>query len=504
VTVSILDALAVTPTGEPAMRLSIAEFGRYLAETADTKDDKDREARHMRRDDIYSDGGVEHLEALIEAVFKDPRVRQLRKEWAPYTRFNNALKRIINEISTLYAEPAQRRVNGDENNAAYRSLLERLQFDAVAQQINRLFNLHRVLLVGFRVRRRPDDTREPVVDVVTPRSFRVVVHPNDATMVLGYLIRTSTRAARGRGGKEPAWVFWGEHECGQFTAEFSPIEGTWKDHGFGVCPYVHIARGVGRTGFWPGEEGEDLVAAAVAIWFAGILLLKETKSATKQTIVAGDVGSAIRDQPADSEVPSQIPDGVAVNTVDMSMDLTMFRDTIDHILESVANAYGMSAALVKHQGTQSADARELMRVPLRELRREQQPLFRLFERRFAEVMAAVLKVDAPDLKFETEGWAMDFGEVQTPLMPNEELDLFLKKRAAGLDSTIEFVMRHDPDKTRDQAMAFVLANIDDETWRVREMRELQALSGAMGEAQTGTVDGEQPDNTNASPEDQAA
>jgi hypothetical protein len=101
----------------------------------------------------------------------------------------------------------------------------------------------------------------------------------------------------------------------------------------------------------------------VSSWLSSIFLLKEQKSATKQPVLQGDGTNIARSQAADSEVPIETADGQSITTVDMSMDLGMFRATSDHIIEHVAQDYGMSAALINQQGVQSAEARELMRVP---------------------------------------------------------------------------------------------------------------------------------------------
>lgn len=484
---SIRQVLAAMPTGAQGTELSWPEVGRYLADHCDRPADRAREQRHKIRDEFYCDGGVDYIKSVIDDVFLDEKVKELRKKWVPHARFNNAVKRIVNEVSTVYSAPALRLVG--ERNDVYQDVLERLQFDITMQQVNRLFNLHRVVLVAPRVRRLPDDTVEPVVDVATPATFRPVLHPNDNTRPVGWLIRLNLRSFRRAQGRAAKWVLWTDHEWVHCDDAFLPIDSTLMEHGLGVCPWLPIVRSPVRADFWPGDEGEDLIAAQVAIWMSNVLLLKETKSATKQTILSGDLAGVARGQSADSEVPNQVSDGVAVNTVDMSMDLEMFRDTGDHALERVANNYGMSLALVKHQGVQSADAREMMRIPLRELRREQHPTFRLFERGLVSRLAAVLEKDAPDLAFSPDGFRLDFGEAQTPLTPMEELALFERERAAGLDNTVAFTRRRNPDlEDDDAAKGVVLENIDIETWRVREMRELQALSGAMGSAQNGTDD----------------
>jgi len=321
-----------------------------------------------------------------------------------------------------------------------------------------------------------------------------VLHPNDNTRPVGWLIKLNLRSFRGRDTRAASWVLWTDHEWIHCDSEMTPIQETAKIHELGECPWVPIMRSPVRAGFWPGDEGEDLTAAQVAIWVTEVFNLKEAKSATKQTILSGDLAGVARGQAADSEVPSQLAEGVSVNTVDMSMDLSMFRDTADHVLERVANNYGMSLALVRHQGVQSADAREMMRIPLRELRREQHPTFRIAERNIARRMATVFSKDMFDVEFSSDGWKIDFGEAQTPLTPTEELVLFEKERAAGLDNTVSFLMRRNPDLTEDDARNQILANIEAETWRVGQMKQLMAISGSMG-AQTPTDEPPSDPNT---------
>jgi hypothetical protein len=190
-----------------------------------------------------------------------------------------------------------------------------------------------------------------------------------------------------------------------------------------------------------------------------------------------------RGQSLDTERPGSVPEGVGVLTVDMSVSPAQFMSPADHIEERAGNGYGLSGPLLRHQGVQSAEARELMRMPLRELRKEQTATYRVFERQLAKVMSAVTAKDAPELAFTVDGWGIDFGESQTPLSEREALQLFLEKRAAGVDNTIDYVRRLNPDLPDDEAArAEILTNISVETWRVGEMRDLQSMSGGMSTA----------------------
>lgn len=499
--VSILDVLATLPTGERGPRLTEEELGNYIRRHYATEDEKQRNDRHCFRDELYRDGGIERMNSFVTNIFTDQLVRDLRLKWVKYARFNNVTKRIVNELSTVYSEPANRVVGAakapevetdddgrpepleieapDPNNDKYQQVLDAVRMNERMVEVNRLLNLHRALLVGFRVRENADGTREPVIDIATPANVRAVMHPNDTTVVAGWLIRVAYKTARTL-IDQPAWVLWTDRESVFLRDDFSVIGESYKEHTFGVCPWVPVTLGPPGPGFWPGSEGEDLVAAHVTIWFNNILLLKESKSATKQNIISGDGTSMSRGQAADSEVPIELADGQSATTVDMSMDLSLFRDTNQHVLYNTAHNYGMSPAIVDHQGTQSAEARELQRLPLREIRRQQQVPLRRFEKTFAIVMSKVLAVDLPAFAFIPDNWRIEFAESETPLDPVTEHTLFMQRRQAGLTSTVEFVQQKRPGLTDEDALALIQQNVTYETERVRMMKDFMAMSGALG------------------------
>lgn len=498
-TVSIFDVLATLPSGAPGGRLTPDEMQAYLKDHCGGDRDRLRNMRHALRDELYRDGGDQHMSTLIDSVFTDQTVRELRKKWIPYAKFNNATKRVVNELSTVYAEPARRQVGTEmphasevaaegepasapaappPDNERYQKLLEQVHIDERMIEVGRLLNLHRALLVGFRVRQKPDGFREPTLDVATPANVRAILHPNDDSLVVGWLIKCEHRTARMQ-TERAAWTLWTDHESVKLTESFRVIGDSYQEHGLGVCPWVPVALGAPVAGFWPGFEGEDLISAHVSIWFQNILLLKESKSATKLTVVTSD-GTAARGQAADSEGAIEAPEGTSISTTDMSMDLSMFTNVNDHVLNNVAHNYGMSPAIIQHQGVQSAEARELMMMPLKERRRQQQTPLRRFEFALACVMSAVCAVDLAEYAFSTDGWRMEFGESETPLAPMEEQVLFEKRRAAGLDNSKAFLCRKYPGLSPDGAWAMITNNVLVETDRNLLMRPLMQISGSLG------------------------
>lgn len=478
-TVSVRTVLATLPSGAAGSPLSWDEVGGYLKAQLGTPNEKQRNADHALRDELYRDGGVAYMCGIIDKVFSDVDVREKRKAWVPFARFTNPLKRIVHKVSTVYARPAKRTVKGAADNDRYQALLKLLRFDEQMLQLSRLLNLHRALLVGFRVRMKPDETREPVLDITTPANVRALTHPNDDKLVIGWLVRTSHKPARAN-ADTPVWNLWTDHERVPLRDDLSVITVAVVEHGLGVCPWVPVTLSPPQAGFWPGQEGEDLVAARIAVWMQGVLMLKESKSATKQPVIQGDSTTTARGQAADSENPIEIQDGQSVTTLDMSMDLEPFQDLSDHITNHAALGYGMSEAIVNNQGVQSAEARELMLEPLREIRDQQQTPLRAFEQSLVVVMPAVLEVDHPELAFDPEGFEIEFGNERLKLDPSKEQELFEKQRAAGMTSTVKHMCYLRPGLTPEDAQIELEENINQETLRNELMRPLQSISGSLG------------------------
>lgn len=485
-TVSILQSIAMLPSGEPGAPVPLADLGGVLRDTLrlGSDDEKARNARHALRDRLFRDGGDKDMEAVIDAVFADPEVRAKRKAVIPYAKFSNSLKRIVGELSTVYAVPARRYVAGDDNQRRYDALLAALRFDEQMDVVNQLLNLHRALIVAPRVRRNADGSREMVLDVATPATVRAVCNPLDTTQVLAWLVSVDMPLVRKPDAwhAKPTWVLWSDHEWLYLDDRFNPI-GQPVAHGLGLNRWVPLTYSASATpGFWPGCEGDDLVAAQLTIWLASILMLKETKSNTKQPLVSGDTTTMARQQAADSESPIEAPEGVSVTTIDIGTNPEVFITAADHALQRAGNNYGLSMDLITHQGTQSAEARELMMAPIRERRGKQRKIFRRFEARLAQVMARVLEVDAPELAFTAEGWRIDFGETQVLLSEKERLEIFKTRREAGLTNSVEFLCSEDEDLTPAQAMADIAENVQIETDRIELMRRQMEMSGALGGA----------------------
>ena len=478
---SLFRLLAARPGGVFDTELKVDEACHYLTRNyALNQTDIERRERHQRRDDLYTDRGLDHIKKLINGVFMDPEARRIREAWAPFARFNNCLKRIVNEQSTAYQEPAERHVGGDANDKKYQLVQRAFRHHERARQYNRLGNLHKTAFVMPRVRMLdPADTaaRSPTLDILTPAQFFLVEHPVDPSVYIAVGIKLQNKLAK-VSGTDPAYVIWSASERFHLDTQGRYVSDSLRPNPFGRIPGALLQLEPPIGGLWPGDSGEDLVAGALAIWFTCVCLVKETQSSTKVPVYQGDLAMAMRGQTLDSHVPGELPDGVNVTTHEFGTDTSIFLATGAHIQDVTGANAGIAPVIMRHGGVQSADARDMARIPLREIRLEQHEPLREFERELAEVMSAVLGKDMPELAFDTKEWRIDFADPQTPRSTNELLDEFRKARELTVDSTVRFIQRQNRDLTEEQAWDLIENIIGEEYRRNVAMRPLQAISGS--------------------------
>lgn len=500
-TTPIRYVLATLPSGKQGTPLDDDELSKYLRDHCDRDVDKEREARHRVRDAFYHDGGIEEMRNVVTKTFVDAKTAERIIRMLPLSQFSNPTKRIVGELSTVYAEPAKRKVGGsDANQTAYSSLVAAMCLDEQMDKACHQFNLHRAILIGPRVRVGSDGP-EIVIDVCSAANARPIMHPNDNTHVVGWLTRIQYRTVRGTTLRTPTWLLTTDHEWEALDERMHPIADTYDAHGLGVNRWIPITNNLHAPDFWPGNDGEDLVAAHKATWLIEAMMVKETRTASRVPVIQGDTSTMARGNGLDSSETFEAPEGTTVTTVEIGTDIKVYMDAADHSLERAGNNYGLSLAALKHQGVQSAEARELMLAPVRDRRGRQVKIFRRAEAQLARTLDAVLRKYAPAVAFDVDGWSIDFGEARVQLSKRERLEIFKTERQMSMTDTVEFMAAEDPDKTTEQIWDEIVEHIRVETMRMVALRGQLAVSGELG-ATAARADG--ADHGGRPPESQAS
>jgi hypothetical protein len=449
--------------------------GEYLRDTyIKNTNEMARRSDALKREAYYEGGGDEYIKRFIYLAFEDALVRKLRSDLVGQAKWNNVLRRVAHELATVYSEPAKRRVTDDEK---YQAFLEILDSDTVMREVDQKLVIHNDVWIQYRVRK---ETGEPVLDVVTPAGFWAVCHLQDQTQLMAIVLdQTPARVTR----VTPCYRVWTAAETFMLDSECRVIVSTVEPNALGRLPGVlaSMRPPTAKGQLLDSSPAADLCAAHETIWFQNVLLVKESKSANKQTYTTGDVSSAPMGQSSDTERETILPEGVTVQAVDRGMDLAQFRENADHILERAAANHGLPPSVLHQRDASSGAEIHLRRIPLRELRRKRIPIMRRVERQLAEIQAAVNANDLQEFAFSTDGWGIDYGEVQQPLTEMEASQVFEQNRRLGLTNTLDEILKRNPDlKSDDAALEVLKRNVGVETIRVVLMKALLAMSGSMG------------------------
>lgn len=462
---SINETLGTLPSGR-VVPFSDDEVTKHLRECylhSDAHEARQRAAQD--RLDLYFDRGEAQIRAMADALFKDERVAKWRKAFIEIALFQNVTRRVVREISAVYADEATRTVRS--GNKRYQELQRRLRLDRRMRRINQLANLLNDVVVWFRVKPKIG----PHLEVIPPSKFWAVCHPNDPEHLVAVIVDQSPAVERPV--TEPHYL--AMTEDGWFRLDKrGRLAGGFMTWGTELAPWIlhHAEEPVGAL--LNPDRGKDLIHAHKAVALLNVMMLKHQRSGTKQAVATGDLGDAPVGQPMDEEHILQMPEGVSMTTLDMGANPSNYIDAARAVIKQVAANYGIPESVfdLSYQATSGFEI-ELKRTGLREVRRDQILDYRPLERRLAEVMSQVLAASGQsEFTFSTAGWSVDFGEVETPRDPMQMLSYWEKARQMGLISTPKMLMEMHPElDSKEAAKAIIREHAEDEAERVKLLRQ---------------------------------
>ena len=331
-----------------------SEVGKYLREHyIDSESEIARKAAAKERHDLFHDRGDKLLNEYIDEIFSDNEVKKLRKVFIARAKHNNVLRRVVNERAILYLRAAARTV-GAADQKKYDRLQRELRFDLVMRRAHQYLILHRNLAFMFRTIEQVEDgaDRMPKLDILTPDQFSLVTAPGDPLRAVGILILIDPMAVR----DQPKWLVWTAAERFHLNEKGLVMAETVTEHDWGRIPVVLAHADVPTHCLLDGSTGADLVSAHMSTWLLNIMLLKESKSATKQVHYSGDTARTPTGQTQDTEHDMFLGEDVTAQVIDRGMNLKQFQDVADHIVETAGANHGLPPAILRHDGAASAVA----------------------------------------------------------------------------------------------------------------------------------------------------
>ena len=437
-----------------------------------------RRRRMRRRVDLYKNRGMAHFEAMIRDVFVDPVVREDRLKMLRYSDFQNVTRRIVSELSTVYATETRRRV--DSENESYQEFLSVTRFDQKMRRANAYANLLNDPLVFIRSAERGGEA-VPIVEVIPPSAYAPIAHPLDPTHLVAVVIDSFPGGLRVRDEDPHYWVYDSE-QIFALDRHGRYVEGSQRPNPAREIPAVLINRELPDNALLDEWSGEDIVQAHLAVALLNTLMMRGQKTGTKLPYLRGDATHLVRGQHFDSDKPTELPEDTELNTIDLSHDPESLIASARSTIAQTAANYGIPEDVFNQSlSASSGHERELKLVGLRQRRQDQILVFRDAERELAEKSARVLPrlgVNSRYL-FDPTGWSAQFGEVTTPMSPGERITYRKESRRLATRSPLDDVMEDNPDiRDREQAAAQIQIHLKEFADFIEMSRSLNVHNGA--------------------------
>ena len=452
--------------------------------------DRDRQAEAQDKLDIYMDDFEEIVKAKMAELFHPKTVDRLLYH---VNQSQNILKRVVNEISTLYKTETARKT--DPESDRYQDLAESLNIDVSMKKINRYTNLLNESLLKVGVR-----NGKLVYDIITPNICTVIQNEADPTQA-DAIVYMTTRVNT-VGSSEIRYHYWSKDGDYLIYDESFQIVGRIYDSydesgllrypyidpetGQYMLPFITFHRQQPDSNFWDQDSGRDLYNATVTTAIKMSLLDYYFKTGSfKQIYLIGDKADMPGKQVLDPlTVLRGSGEGAEIGVLDREINLEQLKNAIIFQINSIINNYGISAdqySLVVSEI--SGRALKIRNRGLLEIRKEQLPIFKASEQELFNVTRVVNNAHFPNDQIpEDANFDIDFGELEIPEDPDEDLELQTKRLRSGLISPGQFYQHFNPDiKDVEEAEKLIAENLSAlEKMRIKYPNLDEALDFILG------------------------
>ena len=481
------------------------------ATTASGNANRARRAAIAQRLRLYRDDAQQDFEMMIGAIFENPDVIKQRKAMLCVAKKQNVTARIVNEVASLYDSPASRRfvkkgdgeplgldedpnlspldtsvttsiINDDAETERYREMARDLELDEVMQEAHRLTFLCNETLL-WRVK-PPAEEGEPTdeLHIITPDAFDAIPNPNRVLCAAGYLIDTAPISTSDLVDKTQlkSYELWDDRYVYALTVDgklctakycadaLNPTGANPREHGFGRIPGVLLHKRKPVDRILDSRPGSDIVHGHLCTVLLEVMIMRLAKSqGERQPIIIGNTANVAAEQSMDGEKPIALPAEVTAMMLDTKTTPEHYLAAKEDGLQGLAGTYGISWAQFTN-AEQGSNGRDFLvrRLKLTELRNEQRRRARVQERAIARLLG-----------FDPCCLRVDHQEQAIPQDAVEEVELLDIKIRLGLDSAVAYLMRRDPDLSKDEALSQLKQNT---AWRgimVMMMRSLNLPAG---------------------------
>jgi len=426
--------------------------------------DSQRQAETEKRLNIYDDNYEQIIKEAVDAQF-NKKTRDKISQMIDVS--SNVLKRIINDISLVYQDPAQRSyIVGEEPNERYAELMESIPANIIMQENNRLTNVCNEDLIYIVPRNNKIE-----YDIVTPDLVEVFQDSEDPTKAEAILfVQSFVDTNDNTEIYKIYWDVYGNHI--KFDADNNEVENFGNPYidpdnkERTVLPFVIFHKSFPRSSIWNRTGGTDLVNGTIQV---GVLItylnyLIKVNS-FKQLYLAGikteDIPTEMILDPLFPLIATEA--NGKIGTIDYQVEFEKLWSVIQQRIGMIANNYGLSLDNFKLTiSAESGFALKIKNQGLEKVINEQKKFYRYYESELAKKTIIVNNTMYKKDKIPDNGtFIIDFAGVSYPESPEEVRNDWLFNIKIGAKSIYDYVKFINPDiKDNDQADEVIKRNSD--------------------------------------------
>jgi len=413
--------------------------------------------------DLYSDDYEEIIKEKLSDLYHPANYERM---YLHVNQSQNILKRVINEISTIYKVEPQRTLSVESER--YSDIKEETLMDVIMKKVNRYTNLLNECLIKVGVR-----YGRIVYDIITPNICTVIQNEDDPTQADAIIYQVTLKNTLGDDSIEyhywdiegDYYVFGKDFKLQRVIYDGEEAPSPYKDaEGKFIIPFVVFHRQSPDDAFFDQHTGRDLYNGAVLTGVKMTQFDYYFKSAShKQIYIIGDEVDVPQKQVLDPLTVFQAKgENASIGTLDLQANINQLKEALIYQVNSLINNYGISAdQWTLSVSEMSGRALKIRNAPLLEIRQDQLPLYRSYEGQLFKVTRIVNNAWKFKPIPEQAEFSIDFGEITFPEDPEDELRLDVKRLNTGIISPGQFYMKYNPDiKDEKEAEKTLLENLE--------------------------------------------
>jgi len=379
------------------------------------------------------------------------------REWYPLTR------RIINDVSILFQNPAIVTIDKETLTEDLKDLLDNSMFNATMDKVNRMVNL------TYKVGVMPVYRNGIVeLDIITGDKCFVYQDPSDPKRITDLFIHINSLDQTPRSDydhRQDAYIRWNkdyqsivyvEYHSGTILKESEPVPNP-----YGKIPVVWFTNDIGVSNFWP-ETANGVVdinkwlninlSNLNVVWAYqsySTLVLNGVDKKDLQNILTGPQQLIALDY---SDMAQSQPDAKYI-TPDAKVDSYM--SYIAQAKIDAAKSVGLSGAAYRAEGSGGVESGYKLKLSneglLRKVRKERE-YYRPSMKNLIRLMMDVYTINNKSREFPQDiKININFAEIKYDEDPKTVAEVNDKKLEQGITSPIRILMENDPDLTLEEA-----------------------------------------------------